>query len=231
MLIRNAASRIRNLWKQVNAAAMYISAGAEFRNLHALLSKNSRHDRKRVGWYRAFNEPEGKFGCDRRTAERCIKIFEAFGDVGAFAPTWKLPQHFRALASLAALRLSAVQLGRVLFEETIGQNSTTAQVRKLGEALGLIEPKKPATKKTAEPASATIPTLAWAWTRATMQERIEHFDSIGPQEVRKVLSKELRDQLRDGFERQRQHPLTKKIARKTVEMAAFDQALGIETKH
>ncbi len=148
--IAETAATIRNILAGIDNAAVYITAGREFKILHDQLSKHDRHDRKRIGWVRAFLEPEGKFGVDRRTAERYIKIFEAFGQVGAIVPTCKLPQALRALDLLATLKLSPTVLARYLLDEQIGPNTTAIAIRKLGITLGCIEPT---TKKPEEPAA------------------------------------------------------------------------------
>jgi hypothetical protein len=203
-LIKETAASVRNLWKEINAAEKFIAIGREFKSLREQLAKSSRHDKSRIGWCSAFNDPEGKFGCDRRTAERCIAIYEAFAHVGAIAPTWKLPQHLRTLASLAALKLPARALEKLLAEEKISPNSTAADVCSLGEALGLLKPKKPAAKKAAEPVSATIPNLAWAWTHESREKRRELLDAVGADEIRETMSPAMLKQFRDRFEHQRQ---------------------------
>jgi len=154
-VISEAAPVIRNLWPQIDAAKTYIAAGREFKPLRDRLSKNSRHDRTRIGWYRAFLEPEGRFGCDRRQAERCIRIFEAFGHVGHACPTSKLPSGLRALDLLAGLNLPSIQLAQYLINGTIGPNTSVRAIRKFGESLGLTEPK-PVGKKSAKLVRVTI---------------------------------------------------------------------------
>src|SRR5258708_4218312 len=128
--------------KSTVAAAKYIAAGRQFKTVHDLLARNSRYDRNRIGWVRAFTEPEGKFGCDRRMAERCIRVFGAFGPhVGQIYPSCKLPQHFQALDLLATFDLPPKQLARYLENQTISPNISTKAVRKLGEDWGVIKPK------------------------------------------------------------------------------------------
>jgi hypothetical protein len=136
-----------------------------------------------------------------------------------------LPQHFRTLVPLAALNLSPPRLAKCVLEERIGPNSTAADIRKLGESLGLIKPKKPAAKKSAEPAAAVIPALAWAYTRTSAEKRSEFFDAVGIGNLCRDMSIELliqfRDrldrngELRDRLERERQ-PAKKKAAAKTA---------------
>lgn len=131
MLIEQTASYVKNLWQQVNAAEMYVAAGREFKNLREHLKKNSKHDKSRIGWYRAFEKQENKFGLERRQAETYISVYEAFFHVGNMLPTWKLPQSLRALQLLARLKLSAEELEMLLAAEKIGPQTTEAEIRAL----------------------------------------------------------------------------------------------------
>lgn len=135
MLIGQTAAYVSNLWKQMNSAEMYIAAGREFKNLREHLSKNSRHDKARIGWVRAFSPEENKFGCERRTADSYILIYGAFFHVGNMLPTWKLPQGFRALVALAKLNLSADQLNQLSAVGDLRPNSTEADVKRIAEKL------------------------------------------------------------------------------------------------
>jgi hypothetical protein len=192
-LINEAASVIRNLWPQIDAAKTYIEAGRVFKNLHSLLTKNSRHDRTRIGWVRAWNEPEGKFGCDRRHAERCIRVFDTFGHLGHACPTWKLPSGLRALDLLATFKLPLACLSQYLLSGTIGPNTSVRAVRKFGETLGIIEPKL-VSKKSAEPAPViTLSEFERYWLKLSEDDRLEFFDNRDVVEV--LAAKSLRAKL------------------------------------
>jgi len=77
-VIEQTATYVKGLWSQMKTAEVYIAAGREFKNAHDHLSKNSRHDRNRIGWVKAFGKAENKFDCGRTTAEKYIAIFEGF---------------------------------------------------------------------------------------------------------------------------------------------------------
>jgi hypothetical protein len=199
-LIREAASTIRNLWPQIDAAKTHISAGREFKPLHSRLARISRYDRSRIGWVRAFVEED--FGCTRRDAERCVRAFNTFGQAGPACPTWKMPQSLRALDLLAKLNIPLPQLAQYLQSGTIGPNTSVRAIHKLGQSLGLIEPK-PAVKKSAKSERAAIPTLVWAWAHTSLEARREFLDGLGSDALRGVMSAKLCAELRDRFERQR----------------------------
>lgn len=162
MLIGQTAAYVGNLWKQMNSAEMYIAAGREFKNLHDHLSKNSKHDKARIGWHRAFAPDENKLGCERRQAETYIAVFRAFFHLGNMLPTWKLPQSLRALFTLSKLNLSADQLQKLSADGLIKPTSTEADVKRIAAALA--PSPKPASKKS----TSELPSK-----RAPKQQRIQ----------------------------------------------------------
>lgn len=162
MLIAQTAAYVGNLWKQMNSAEMYIAAGREFKSLHDHLSKNSRHDKARIGWVRAFSLEENKFGCERRQAETYVAIYRAFFHVGNALPTWRLPQSLRALFALSKLDLSADHLQKLSADGSLKPTSTEADVRRI--AAKLAPPPKPASKRSI----SVLPSK-----RAPKQQRIQ----------------------------------------------------------
>jgi hypothetical protein len=193
-VIKEAASVIRNLWAQIDNAGVYIAAGYEFKRLHDRLSKNSRHDRKRIGWHRAFDTE--RFECDRRTAERCIKVFNGLGHLGAIAPSSKLPQGLRALDLLAGLDLSPAVLASYLQSGTVGPNTSAKAIRKLGESLGRPQPKSHKKSKTA---GATTVLDKRSWDRKSLEEQQKFLDDIGPDRLCAAMSAGLCDALRNRY--------------------------------
>ena len=167
MLIEETASYIKNLWQQVNAAEMYIGAGREFKNLHGHLSKNSKHDKVRIGWVKAFSEQENKFGCTRQTAESYIAIHDAFFHVANAFATWRLPQSLRALHALVRLKLSADQLQACAADGSLKPDSTEADVRRLARKLK-VDASRAARRRAARQPIPSMPSKA-----APKKQRIE----------------------------------------------------------
>ncbi len=195
-LITEMAPVIRNLWAQIDNVAVYLKAGREFEILHNRLSKNSRHDRKRIGWYRAFQEE--RFGCSRQEAEACIKIYEAFGDVANTFATSKLPQSLGALHMLARLELSPAALAQRLLSGEINPKTSVRAIRKLGESLGRIEPQHAA--KNSETADAAIvKELKRLWGCASPKGLNELLNWVGPDGLRAAMSPELCDAHRKRY--------------------------------
>jgi hypothetical protein len=143
MLIENTAHCVRDLCPQMNAAALYIAVGREFDNLHEHLSKNSPHDKKRIGWKRAFSKQENKFGLSRRQAENYIAIYAAFFHCGNALPPSKLPQSLRPLLALAKLKLTTQQLQEACADGSIGPTSTEADIQAAAVRLNLVPRKEP----------------------------------------------------------------------------------------
>lgn len=169
-LLAEMAPAIRNLWAQIDNAQVYIEAGRKFKPIHGRLVKNSRHDRKRIGWYQAFQEE--RFGCSRQEAEACVKIYNAFGDVADAFATSRLPQSLGALHMLARLELSPTALAQRLRSEEINPKTSVRAIRKLGESIGRLDPNP--TKK------VKAPTLnKQSWNRASLEEQRKFIDDIG----------------------------------------------------
>jgi len=174
-LITEMAPVIRNLWARIDNAQVYIEAGRKFEPLHDRLSKNSCHDRKRIGWYRAFQEE--RFGCSRQDAEACIKIYRAFGNVANAFATSKLPQTLGALHMLARLELSPAVLARRLLREEITPKTSVRAIRKLGESIGRFDPKS-----ASEKSQKSLPT----WAGMTAAERLQVLTGAKAHEILKV---------------------------------------------
>jgi len=147
-VIEQTAAYVKGLWSQMKTAEVYIAAGREFKNAHGHLSKNSKHDRNRIGWQKAFSKTENKFDCDRRLAEHYITIYDTFFHVGNVFPTWKLPQSLRALLALATLKLTSDQFKVAIDGGTITPHSSEADIRHLGRQLGIGTKKKAKRTKT-----------------------------------------------------------------------------------
>jgi hypothetical protein len=145
MLIEQTASYIKDLRQQINAAEMYIAHGREFKNLHGHLSKNSRHDKSRIGWYRAFSAEENKFGLSRQHAESYITIYTAFFHVANAVATWRLPQSLKALHALAKLKLTADQIQARIDNGSLTPDSTETDIRNF---IARKKPPQPITKNT-----------------------------------------------------------------------------------
>jgi hypothetical protein len=193
----------------------FIAIGGVFRELRDHLGKRSRHDKEHLGWHRTFSGPErhSRFGCDRRVAEKAIRIFETFRHVGEIFPTCALPSSFSALASLAALNLTSAQLVRYVTAKKIGPNTTEREVTKLGIDLGLIKPRSKKSKPATQSASPIIPEVMWAYHHAPDKDRLDLLESIGVDEILK--SQRLRTQIQERYEGQ-QRALGKKTAETRV---------------
>jgi hypothetical protein len=154
--IRQTAKRIEILDARCNAVETHIAKGAEFAGLHQKLAKNKASDKAHIGWKRAFEPEENKFGLSRKHADGFITIHTAFARRGNAFPPSRLPQSFRALLALARLlareeREIEQLLDNWINDGSIGPTTTEAEVKALARQAGLLGEKKPTPPKQPEP--------------------------------------------------------------------------------
>lgn len=136
----------KHVWDRMNAADCYIRAGAELALLHKHLSKNSRSDKTRIGWKKAFTASENKFGFSRQQAEKYIIISKVFSHGATVVAPSKLPQSLNALLALAKSEMPTQTIQSCIVDHSIKPTSTASEINKLAIKLGLL--KKPTPRKT-----------------------------------------------------------------------------------
>jgi hypothetical protein len=184
------ADRIRNLLSSVNIAEKNIKTGGEYAGYRGELRRKNQHDCAHKGWQAGFKKPT-PFPHSRRTAERLIEIFEAFGCVGHMWP--KLPHGFRALHLLATFKPSSAQLASLCLSGKVSSTSTEGAIAKVGIELGVFK------VKSKSPKEISLAKLIKLIKRADEVKLKEVFPGIKPATLRKVISPEQRAALAADF--------------------------------
>jgi hypothetical protein len=201
--IRQCARRLEVIGASCNAVETCIEKGAEFAALHEKLTKNKPNDKTRIGWKRAFERTENKFGMSRKYADGFIAIHKAFAHRGNMLPLSRLPQSIRPLVALAKLMvrnhddeqpqdcLKVEQLEKWTTDELITPTTSEGEIKALAKEAGLLKPGKASKKSSTNPFDIAIKQASTEQLHAFARKNVKKLPLALPVEERTQLLKRL----------------------------------------